>query len=109
MEGGIELSKKEIIEEKLLRFAAPELYKKMVDTFSRVNIHSYDIHGTVQKKDDGFDLTLRFSQSYSQSVTTFISFEQAKKPDEEVIRFFEETAEKCKGQLISDYYKMIKP
>lgn len=97
-----------VLEEKLLRFAAPVLYKTMAETFSRVNIHPYDIHGTVIKNEDGFDVTLRFSPSFSQFVTTKVSFEQAIHPDEEVIRFFEETAEKCKSQLISDYYKMIK-
>ncbi|THE12734.1 hypothetical protein E1I69_10085 [Bacillus timonensis] len=104
----MKMGKKDVIEEKLLRFAAPNLYQKMVDVFSSYNIHSYDIHATVVKQEKGYDLTLRFSQSFSQSVTTFVSFEQAKDPDEEFISFLKETAEKCKNQLISDYYKMIK-
>ncbi|WP_223254492.1 hypothetical protein [Bacillus sp. HNG] len=102
------MGKKDVIEEKLLRFAAPNLYQKMVDVFSSYNIHSYDIYATVVKQEKGYDLTLRFSQSFSQSVTAFVSFEQAKNPDEEVTSFLKETAEKCKNQLISDYYKMIK-
>ncbi|MCC3358500.1 hypothetical protein [Bacillus sp. REN16] len=102
------MGKKDAIEEKLMRFAAPNLYQKLVDTFFAYNIHSYDIYATVVKQKEGFDLTLRFSQSFSQSVTAFVSFEQAKNPDEEIISFFKETAEKCKNQLISDYYKMIK-
>ncbi|MEH7225140.1 hypothetical protein V7112_15120 [Bacillus sp. JJ1566] len=102
------MGKKDAIEEKLLRFAAPNLYQKMVDTFFEYNIHSYDIYATVVKQEEGYDLTLRFSQSFSQSVTAFISFEQANDPDEEIASFFKETAEKCKNQLISDYYKMIK-
>lgn len=99
---------KDVIEEKLLRFAAPNLYQKMVDVFSSYNIHSYDIYATVVKQEKGYDLTLRFSQSFSQSVTALVTFEQAKNPDEEITDFLKETAEKCKNQLISDYYKMIK-
>ncbi|WHY83868.1 hypothetical protein QNH39_14350 [Neobacillus novalis] len=102
------MSNKPVLEEKLLRFAAPALYQKMAETFSTLNIHTFDIHGTVVKREDGYEVTLRFSPSFSQSATTKVSFEQAIKPDEEVVRFFEETAEKCKSELISDYYKMIK-
>ncbi|WP_010677861.1 hypothetical protein [Bacillus timonensis] len=104
----MKMGKKEEIEGKLLRFAAPSLYQKMIEVFSSYNIHSYDIYATVVKLDEGYDLTLRFSQSFSQVVTAFISFEQATNPDEEMNTFFKETAEKCKNQLISDYYKMIK-
>ncbi|MDR4888011.1 hypothetical protein RGU12_10675 [Fredinandcohnia sp. QZ13] len=104
----MKMGKKDVIEEKLLRFAAPNLYQKMVDVFSSYNIHSYDIYATVVKQEKGYDLTLRFSQSFSQSVTALVTFEQAKNPDEEITDFLKETAEKCKNQLISDYYKMIK-
>lgn len=104
----MKMSKKDVIEEKLLRFVAPTLYEKMVEVFAAQNIHSYDIYATVVKQEGGYELSLRFSQSFSQSVTTFISFDQAKDPDEETLVFFKETAEKCKNQLISDYYKMIK-
>jgi hypothetical protein len=102
------MSENKTLEEKLLRFAAPALHKKMCETFSTFNIHPFDVQGTVLKKDNGFDLTLRFSANFSQSESTYISLEQAVNPDEAVIRFFEETAEKCKTMLISDYYKMIK-
>ncbi|ETI68961.1 type III secretion system chaperone family protein [Neobacillus vireti] len=102
------MGNKPVLEEKLLRFAAPALYQKMSETFSNLNIHPFDVHGTVLKCENGYELTLRFSPSFSQSATTKVSFEQALNPDEEVVRFFEETAEKCKSQLISDYYKMIK-
>lgn len=102
------MSDKNALEERLLRFAAPALYKQMIETFSNFNIHPYDIHGTVMKDEEGLEVTLRFSNAYSQSVTTRVSFDQANAPDEEMISFFKETAEKCKSQLISDYYKMIK-
>jgi hypothetical protein len=108
VERGIVMSDEKELEEKLLRFAAPALHKKMCETFSTYNIHPYDVQGTVVKKEKGFDLTLRFSANYSKSESTHISFEQAANPDEAVVRFFEETAEKCKSMLISDYYKMIK-
>jgi hypothetical protein len=96
------------LEGKLLRFAAPALYQKMIDIFSHFNIHSYDVHGTAMKKEHGLEVTLRFSAHYFQEVTTHFTTEQAQKPDEEVEKFFRETAEKCKSQLIADYYKMIK-
>ncbi len=102
------MSKKDEIEGKLLRFAAPALYSKMIEIFSNLNIHPHDIQGTVIKNENGFDLRLRFSADFSQSVTTQVSFEQAENPDEEVTRFFKEAAEICKAQLISDYFKMIK-
>ena len=103
------MNKKDVIEERLLRFSAPNLYEKMVEIFSRYNIHSYDVYSTVIKDEQGYELVLRFSDAFSQSVTKKISFEQAENPDEEMIEFFKDTAEKCKSQLISDYYKMIKP
>jgi hypothetical protein len=102
------MSEKSILEEKLLRFAAPALYKKMAETFSSFNIHPYDIQGTVIKNETGFEVTLRFSNSFSQSSATLVSIEQALNPDAEVVQFFEEVAEKCKSLLISDYFKMIK-
>ncbi|MEH7075926.1 hypothetical protein [Neobacillus drentensis] len=102
------MSNKPPLEEKLLRFDLPELYKQLAETFFSYNIHPYDIHGTVIKNKTGYDVTIRFSQSFSQSMKTQVSFEQAMNPDEEVIHFFQESAEKCKALLISDYYKMIK-
>lgn len=102
------MSNKPPLEEKLLRFAVPALYKQMADTFSSYNIHPYDIHGTVLKNETGYDVKIRFSQSFSHSMTTQVSFEQAINPDEKVIHFFKEAAEKCQSLLISDYYKMIK-
>lgn len=102
------MSKTPGTEERLLLFAAPALYKRMVERFSTFHIHPYDVQATVVKNEDGFDLTLRFSSNFSQSVTTHVGFELAMNPDDQVTRFFEETAEKCKSQLISDYYKMVK-
>jgi methylase of polypeptide subunit release factors len=96
------------MEDRLLRFAAPQLYKKMVEIFSNHHIHSYDVQASVVKKEDGMDVTLRFSSDFSQFVSAFFSSEQAENPDKEVIQFFEETAEKCKSILIANYYKMIK-
>ncbi|MCH1624324.1 hypothetical protein [Fredinandcohnia quinoae] len=103
------MSEEYVIEERLLRFAAPALYQRMVETFSKYNIHPYDIHGTMLKNETGYELKLRFSNDFSQSVSTQISVEQAKNPDEKITHFFEETADKCKNQLISDYFKMVKP
>ncbi|MED4204023.1 hypothetical protein [Neobacillus mesonae] len=96
------------LEEKLMRFAVPALYNKMVETFSAVNLHPHDVQGTVVKDESGFTVTLRFAADFSTSASTHISFEQADHPDDEVTRFLEEAASKCKSQLISDYYKMIK-
>jgi len=96
------------IEVRLLRFSAPVLYQEMVDIFSKVNLHPYDLHATTVKTEKGFEVTIQFSSSFTQSVTTFISFDQATNPDEETVRFFTETAEKCKQQLIADYFNRIK-
>lgn len=97
-----------MVEERLLRFAVPALYQRMVETFSTYHIHPHDVQATIFKNEDGFDVTLRFSNDFSQSVTTYLKNEQAAYPDEDVTRFFEEAADKCKSTLIADYYKMIK-
>jgi hypothetical protein len=97
-----------MIEERLLRFAAPQLYKKMVEIFSNHHIHSYEVQAFVIKENDGMNITLRFSSDFSQSVTISVSCQQAENPDDEVVQFFQEAAEKCKSILIADYYKMIK-
>ena len=96
------------IEVRLLRFSAPVLYQEMVDIFSKVNLHPYDLHATTVKTEKGFEVTIQFSSSFTQSVTTFVSFDQATNPDEETVRFFTEAAEKCKQQLIADYFNRIK-
>ncbi|HYK74599.1 MAG TPA: hypothetical protein VEV44_16010 [Pseudoneobacillus sp.] len=96
------------LEEKLLRFAAPAIYQKMIEVFSDYNIHSYDVHGTVMKKVDGIVVKLRFSAHFFEEASTHFSCEQVSNPNEEVTHFFKEIADKCKSQLIADYYKMIK-
>jgi hypothetical protein len=96
------------IEVRLLRFSAPVLYQKIIDIFSKVNLHPYDLHATTVKTEEGFEVTIQFSSSFSQSVTRFVSFDQASNPDEETTRFFTETAEQCKQQLIADYFNRIK-
>jgi hypothetical protein len=97
-----------MIEERLLRFAAPQLYKKMIEIFSNHHIHSYEIQAYVLQNKNGMTVTLRFSSDFSHSVSTNISCIQAENPDNFVIQFFEEAVEKCKSILIADYYKMIK-
>ncbi|MFE8697516.1 hypothetical protein ACFYKT_14325 [Cytobacillus sp. FJAT-53684] len=94
--------------EESLRIAAPNVYRRMVETFEKHNIHPYDAQGSVIKKKEGLDVTLRLSNSFSEVAKTHISFEQVKEPDTELTDFFEQAAEKCKKQLITDYYKMIK-
>lgn len=103
MEGGMEM-----LEERLLRFAAPQLYKKMIEVFSNHHIHSYEVQAYVLKINQGMNVTLRFSSDFSMFVSTYVSCKQAENPDNKVIQFFEEAAEKCKTILIADYYKMIK-
>jgi hypothetical protein len=106
----MKIGEKAIVKEAMLRFAAPNLYKEMIDVFSRFHIHPFDVHGTIsQNKIGDYELSLRFSEEYSKSTTTVLTEEQVKNPDDEVIQFFKETAEKCKNQLISDYFKMVKP
>ncbi|PHC39089.1 hypothetical protein COF09_22770 [Bacillus toyonensis] len=96
------------VEKRLLRFELPTLYKQMLGVFEKYHIHPYDIQGTILKKENGYEVILKFSQSFSHVATTFVGFEQAMHPDEEVTHFFEETAMQCKTQLMQDYYRMIK-
>ncbi|WP_026584383.1 hypothetical protein [Bacillus sp. J33] len=97
-----------LLEERLLRYAAPVLYDRMIETFSSYHIHPYDVSATALKNENGYDVSLRFSTDFSQTFTHYFRFKQVKEPDEEVTRFFEEAAEKCKSSLIADYYKMMK-
>jgi hypothetical protein len=39
-----------MVEEKLLRFAAPAVYQIMVETYSTYHIHPYDVQATILKK-----------------------------------------------------------
>ena len=94
--------------EQSLRFAAPNVYHRMVESFKKLNIHPYDVQGTIMAAKDGFDITIRSVATASEITKISISKEQAKNPDEKVDRLFEEAAEKCKSQLITDYFKMIK-
>lgn len=96
-------------EEKLLRFEAPALYNRMVETLSAYHIHPYDVQATALKDERGLDVSLRFSANFSQLLTKRLRFEQAENPDEDVICFFKEAADKCKSSLITNYFKMIKP
>ncbi|MBP2239682.1 hypothetical protein J2Z40_000235 [Cytobacillus eiseniae] len=94
--------------EESLRIAAPAVYKKMVEIFEQYHIHPYDMQGIVLRKNDGLEITLRLSHNYAELSSTHISFDQVKKPDSKITQFFEQAAERCKDQLITDYYKMIK-
>ncbi|HHQ2899416.1 TPA: hypothetical protein ACSPOR_004639 [Bacillus cereus] len=102
------MNENSIVEEKLLRFALPKLYKQMLEVFEKHHIHPFDIQGTIVKKENGYTVIIKFSQSFSHVATTFVNFEQANNPDAEIIHFFEETAKQCRSQLVKDYYKMIK-
>lgn len=97
-----------LYEEESLRIAAPNVYERMIETFSKHNLHPYDTEGTVIKKEDGFDISLRLAGSSTSVGTKHISLTQAEKPDEEVTNFFETSAEECKNLLIKNYFKMIK-
>ena len=98
-----------LVEERLLRFAAPELYNRMVEILSTYHLHPYDVHATLLKNENGLDVIVRFTADFSQLVTANFSMEQATHPDEAVTGFFEEAAARCKALLIADYYKMMKP
>lgn len=97
-----------LLEEKLLRYAAPALYNRMEEIFSAYHIHPYDVQATILKNEDGLNVTLMFSTDFSQALTKLFSFAQASLPDEEANQFFTEAAEKCKSSLIADYYKLMK-
>lgn len=97
-----------LYEEESLRIAAPNLYDRMIETFSKYNLHPYDAQGTVMKKGDGLDISLRLAGSNTSIATKHISLGQAEQPDEEITAFFETSAEECKNLLIKNYFKMIK-
>ncbi|WNS73570.1 hypothetical protein RRV45_11610 [Bacillus sp. DTU_2020_1000418_1_SI_GHA_SEK_038] len=94
--------------EQSLRFAAPHVYQTMVDSFKKFNIHPYDAIGTIKPAKNGYDITIKSANHFSEIATITISKEQALVPDTETENLFQEAAEKCKSLLISDYYKMIK-
>jgi hypothetical protein len=81
----------------------------MIESFSAFHIHPYDVQAVLLKKENGYDVTIRFSSDFSQVVTAHFSYEQAAHPDEEVTRFFENAANQCRSVLMAEYYKMIKP
>ncbi|WP_430540015.1 hypothetical protein [Neobacillus drentensis] len=97
-----------MLKERLLRFAVPALYNRMIEIFAAYHIHPHDVQATVLKNENGYEILVRFTSDFSQLVTKQFSFEQGEVPDEEVTRFFEEAAESCKSFLIADYYKMMK-
>lgn len=106
--GGVKLGELPLYEEESLRIAAPKLYGKMMETFSKYNLHPYDTEGSVLKKENGMDVTLKLAGSHSVVSTTYLSKKQIEQPDDEVERFFETSAEECKNLLIKNYFKMIK-
>ncbi|MFB6466872.1 hypothetical protein ACE38V_08610 [Cytobacillus sp. Hz8] len=96
------------MEERLLRFASPTLYQKMIEAFSTYHLHPYDVYGTLTKKGDVMVVTLRFSADYTQEETIFLQESQLTYPDEAVEQFFLKVAEKCKSLLVTDYFNMTK-
>lgn len=106
--GGFILGELPLYEEESLRIAAPNLYNKMLESFSKYNLHPYDTESSVIKNQNGMDITIKLAGSQSMLATTKITAKQANEPDEEVISFFESSAEKCKNLLIKNYFKMIK-
>lgn len=96
-----------LYEQESLRIAAPNLYVKMLETFSKHNLHPYDTESSVIKKKNGMDITLKLAGSNSTIATTHITSEQIEQPDEEVITFFESSAEECKNLLIKNYFNFI--
>lgn len=44
------MNENNIVEERLLRFELPTLYKQMLGVFEKYHIHPFDIQGTILKK-----------------------------------------------------------
>lgn len=97
-----------VLKEKLLRFAAPKLYERMIEAFSIYHIHPYDVHATVKEKENGLEVSLKLTSDLSQSLKHEFSSEQVNRPNEKVTLFFKEAADQLKSMLIADYYKMMK-
>lgn len=94
--------------ERSVRFTNPALFKTMMGIFSKYSIHSYDVECVIYEKKNSHFLQLRQAGSPFLIAEKEVQKEQMNNPDEELIQFFEEAAEKCQKQLISYYYKMIK-
>lgn len=94
--------------EQSLRIAYPKVYEKMLKVFAEHRIHSYDTVSTAVKRKDKIKISLKFPGSgFVISEKEFHDTGQLEKKDE-LISFFEKAAEKCKSELIANYYKMIK-
>lgn len=96
-------------EERLLRFAEPSIYKKMIETFSSYQIHPHDVQATMKKDEKGFELFLRFPANKGSQIKTYLPSSQGKHFEEEMRKFFEKAAETCRSLLIKESYKMMKP
>ncbi|MGQ4671895.1 hypothetical protein ACUIJ5_27795 (plasmid) [Bacillus toyonensis] len=44
------MNENSIVQEKLLRFALPTLYKQMLEVFEKYHIYPFDVQGTIVKK-----------------------------------------------------------
>lgn len=95
-------------EEESLRIRAPRVYARMIETFSKYNLHPYDAEATVIQNDNGLDISVKLAGSLTNLGSKHISMKQAEEPDDEVNAFFETSAEECKNLLIKNYFKMIK-
>lgn len=95
-------------EERILRFAKPALYKKMIEIFSAYHIHPCDVHATIKKDEDGYELSLLFPANNGKQMTTRLCPEKDNHFDQKLTSFFEKAAAESKSLLMSHYYRMIK-
>jgi hypothetical protein len=98
-----------MVEERILRFADPELYKKMIETFSAHHIHPYDVQATIKKDEEGYELSLLVPANNGKRMTTRLGLEKESHFNKNVTSFFEKAAAESKSLLMSDYYRMVKP
>lgn len=97
-------------EERILRYAEPTLYKKMIEIFSFYHIHPYDIQATIKKEEKGYELLLKFP-NHSTGIKTWLpyNYNQVFHFDEEARKFFEKAADACRSLLMAEYNKTTKP
>lgn len=95
-------------EERILRYAEPTIYKKMIEIFSFHHIHPYDIQATIKKEEKGYELLLKFP-NHSARIKTWLPYSQVFHFDEEARKFFEKAADTCRSLLMTEFNKTTKP
>lgn len=91
-----------------LRIVLPDLYKDIVDKLKEQHIHAYDIQASAVKKENGFEVFIRFGEGFTQKQSQYFTYEAIEKTDQAITNFVEGIGKACKEIMIADYFKMMK-